>query len=122
MKSIDDLGILEPLKVTVDGVIVSGHRRREAAKQTHLETVPVVVVRTRFLPGSVEELILEANRAREKNNEQRLREFIAYKVIETARAKERNGYRWDLVPNSAPGDAEPKPGVTPGRSQLWSGK
>ena len=113
VKSIEDMGILEPLKVTVDGVVISGHRRHKAAKQTHLETVPVVVVCARSRPGAVEELILEANRAREKNNEQRLREFIAYKVIETARAKERNGYRWDLVPNSARGDAEPKPGVYP---------
>ena len=39
-----------------------------------------------------------------------IREFIAYKMIETARAKARCGCRWDLVPNSAPGeDTMPSP-------------
>lgn len=45
-----------------------------------------------------------------------IREFIAYKRIETARAKERCGCRWDLVPNSAPSEpAEPMadPGLYP---------
>ena len=113
VESIKAVGIQTPLQVTVDGVVISGHRRLEAAKQTHLKTVPVFVIPSRHLPGAVEEQILEANRARVKDNEQKLREFIAFKGIETARAKERNGYRWDLVPNSAPGDAEPKPGVDP---------
>lgn len=34
-------GVLQPLLITEDGLILAGHRRYEAAKDAGLETVPV---------------------------------------------------------------------------------
>ena len=39
--SIREQGVLEPLVVSLDGYIISGHRRYAAAKQLGLETVPI---------------------------------------------------------------------------------
>ena len=41
--SIRRKGILEHLTISADGVLLSGHRRHNAAKVLHMETVPVVV-------------------------------------------------------------------------------
>lgn len=102
VESVRTYGILDPLQVTPDNTVLSGHRRLQAASTLGLETVPVNVVN----PGDPlrqEEHILEYNRYREKNNEQRIREYIAFKRIEAERAKPRKGTRTDLVPKSAPG-------------------
>src|SRR5262249_49486031 len=40
VKSIRDFGIKEPLVISLDGFIISGHRRFAAAKIVGLETVP----------------------------------------------------------------------------------
>ena len=40
--SVNDEGVLEPLKVTKDNFIVSGHRRFAAAKRCRLTSVPVI--------------------------------------------------------------------------------
>lgn len=36
-------GVTEPIMVTPDNVIISGHRRNQAAKITDQETVPILV-------------------------------------------------------------------------------
>ena len=71
-------GVREPLQVTADGVILSGHRRHAAARLAGLKTVPVI--RRADLhssdPGFVA-LLVEANRSRDKTAGERVREAVA---------------------------------------------
>ena len=95
VESVKQKGILNPLLVTYDNRIISGHRRWDAAKVADLETVPVVVF------GSDDELdileaLIESNRQREKTNEQIAREGDALKTVSAERAKRRQGQRNDL--------------------------
>ena len=69
IESIRTKGILNPLLITHDNRIISGHRRWEAAISIGLDAVPVVVF------GStddldIEEALIEANRQRIKTGEQ----------------------------------------------------
>jgi hypothetical protein len=76
--SIRSHGVLEPLVVTGDGYIVSGHRRYAAAKLARLATVPCRVLpirRADDLDGFVR-LLREHNRQRDKTNDERLREEV----------------------------------------------
>ena len=65
--SVKDRGILTPLQVTPDGIVISGHRRLQAAKEAWLRTVPVYVRNPKGnRVGDIEEQILEANRQRKR--------------------------------------------------------
>ncbi len=77
-ESIKKHGILEPLVITKDNYIVSGHRRHTAAKLAGLKTVPVKVRsvsrlknRDRFIT-----VLREYNRYRIKGHEEKLREEV----------------------------------------------
>ena len=77
-QSIATQGLLEPIVVTRDGWIVSGHRRREAARLAGLEWIPCRVLddyRTDDVDAFVK-LLREFNRQREKNHSERLRECL----------------------------------------------
>jgi ParB-like chromosome segregation protein Spo0J len=111
--SIRSLGIIEPLIVTQRGVIISGHRRWQAAKTIVAEdkgsekTVYLMTMRPDHTPNDawytdearlaeedantliLEKYLIEANRQRKKTPEQRGREFTELKRIEAALAKER---------------------------------
>ena len=102
VNSVGTLGVLTPLLATKEKIVLSGHRRLQAAKEAHLAAVPVVIIEGLDEIGE-QERILEANRSRHKGNEQRIREFMAYERIETVKAKRRAGQRADLLPNSAGG-------------------
>ncbi len=72
---IRESGWVKPLVVTIDYVIVSGHRRWKAVKQLGWETIPVEV---REFPDSiavVEALLLE-NASRDRTIEVRIREGL----------------------------------------------
>ncbi len=71
-------GVLDPLIVTADGVILSGHRRHAAARLAGLTTVPVIYRRDIHSadPDFVEKLV-EANRSRDKTADERIREAVA---------------------------------------------
>ncbi len=76
--SIGEHGILEPLIVTADGYIVSGHRRYAGAKLAGLEVVPIrrlTICRDDDLDAFVH-LLREHNRQRDKTNAEKLREEI----------------------------------------------
>lgn len=74
ISSIKQWGILEPLIVASRGkVIVSGHRRWQAAKQLGLETVPVRYV-THQCYADLVALLCESNRHRLKTPGQQVRE------------------------------------------------
>ena len=77
-ESIVHQGLLEPIVVTLDGWIVSGHRRREAARLAGLESIPcrVLDVRRTDDVDAFVKLLREFNRQREKSHDERLRECL----------------------------------------------
>lgn len=79
VKSIRKRGVLEPIVISRDGYIISGHRRYAAAVMAKLTTVPVRVradvSRIERLDAFVKEL-REFNRQRVKTADERVREEI----------------------------------------------
>lgn len=72
-------GILEPLVVTRDGFIVSGHRRHAAALHAGLDTVPCRKLRLKrsdFTRDGYVKLLREFNRQRAKTIDEILRESV----------------------------------------------
>jgi hypothetical protein len=77
-ESIKKRGVLEPLVVTLDGFILSGHRRYVAAKMAGLVPVPCRVKQFRRTddPNEFLRLLREYNRQREKSLDEKLREEV----------------------------------------------
>jgi hypothetical protein len=95
-------GILEPLVITKDGFIVSGHRRHAAAVRAGLATVPcrrLPFTRSSLAPEAYVKLLREFNRQRSKSIDEILRESVidanpeaAYVCLVESRVKRaRNG-------------------------------
>lgn len=83
-------GLLHPLVVTPRGdghLLLAGHRRLEAVRTLGWSTVPARVVQVALEDEA--ELIIEANRSREKTASQRLREAHALEPTYARRARER---------------------------------
>lgn len=75
--SIKEGGIIEELQVTPEHVIISGHRRRAAAIEAGLESVPVRVRFDLDTDDKVVWALIEANRTqRDKTFEQKIREIM----------------------------------------------
>ena len=86
--SIRENGVLSPLLVTTGGIMVSGHRRLDAARRAGLDEVPVIrCEKTDEL--EVEALLIEANKQRQKSVEQVGREYVRLKDIEAEKARRR---------------------------------
>lgn len=82
-------GVLVPLLVNYKNhEVISGNTRLAVVKQLNRSTVPVIYINEDD-PLVIQEYTLETNRHRERTPEQKVREFIAYKKIESARAKDR---------------------------------
>jgi DNA modification methylase len=100
VESIQQYGILSPIIITSLNQIVSGHRRFAAAKKAGLKEVPTILFPT-IDPLIIEIAVIEANRNREKNNEQKAREYIERLRIESKlaeqRKKENGGVRRDKL-------------------------
>jgi len=80
VESIREHGILEPLVVSADGYILSGHRRHAAARYLELERIPVRIRRDVSYLGDRDEflrLLASYNRQRVKTTAEQLREEIA---------------------------------------------
>lgn len=107
IESIRQRGVLNPILVTGDNLIVSGHRRWGAAIAAGLETVPVVVY-TGDDVLDIEEALIESNRQRSKTNEQIGREYKRLKDIYNERAS-RQGQRSDLTSVSIDTEVAVKP-------------
>lgn len=88
MWQIDRLGIINPLLITDGRVVISGHRRLDAAKRLGLTTVPTLTAQVED-PLEIEELIIQANKHRHHTNEQMVREYQHLKLIEAKRAERR---------------------------------
>ena len=86
VESIKNKGILEPLVIRDDNIILSGHRRWVAAKHLKLDRIPC---RTITFDNDLDEkeAMIEFNRQREKTPEQRVREGKTLKVIYAERAR-----------------------------------
>lgn len=99
--SIQELGIQEPLTLSGDNYLLSGHRRFAAAKYLKLETVPVRFVDTVFAELSETEKLNELrsyNRQREKSPGEKIREKLleidvddAYSKLRRRRVKQQYG-------------------------------
>lgn len=87
-ESIQQKGILTPITVTKDNVVISGHRRLMAARELNLETVPVYQIQTDD-PLEIEEILILSNEQRSRTMEQKVREGKRLTEIERERAKKR---------------------------------
>ncbi|MFC4438268.1 MULTISPECIES: ParB/RepB/Spo0J family partition protein [Natrialbaceae] len=104
VESIENKGIREPIVITEESnfddseVIISGHRRHDAAMKAGLEEVPV---RFEEYETAAEELeaLVDYNQQREKNFSQKIREALELESVERSRAKGRQGTRTDLDQN-----------------------
>lgn len=81
-------GVTEPIMVTQDYMIISGHRRNQAAKICKQKEVPIAIVDLAD-ELEIEKLLIISNRQREKTNEIKLREYKRLKVIEQKQAAAR---------------------------------
>jgi len=90
--SIQSKGILEPIVIRDDNIILSGHRRWLASKVLSLDKIPCRVL-TFSDPLDEEEALIEFNRQREKNFTQKMREGDHLLKIHG----KRQGQRTDLL-------------------------
>lgn len=89
VESVAEKGVLEPVVITADKTLISGHRRWLAAQANGLDTIPARV--SEFESGLAErEAVIEFNRQREKTPGQIINEFEEMLEIEQERARERN--------------------------------
>jgi ParB family chromosome partitioning protein len=100
---ISESGWVEPLVVTPNYLIVSGHRRWRACQILGKQNIPVVF---RDFPDEIAMLkaLLLENASRNKTIEQRIREGMAWELIEQEKARHRQGTRTDLrnIPEKFP--------------------
>lgn len=90
VRSINEDGIREPLTVSKDGVLLSGHRRFAAAKYLGLETVPVRFTETVFEKLSKAErldVLRLFNQQRDKTPGEKIREQLLQIDPKEAHAK-----------------------------------
>jgi len=77
-RSMREHGVLQPLTVTRDGFIVSGHRRYCAATLAGLKTVPAIVENITRDDPSFPRLLVTHNQQRQKN----ISELLAEQVVQ----------------------------------------
>lgn len=128
--SVGDGGITSALTARwVDGKrqLIGGHRRREAAKLAGLTHVPVLMVEVKDERTGAQRLVQDNVGAREKTNEERIREYAILKPTEAAAAKTRQqaaGKQEGKNPAPPPADAAGKAGDIAakkvGKSRPWA--
>jgi len=80
LESIREKGILEPLVISIDNFLLSGHRRYSAARHLKLQYVPVRVLQIKFRildEGEKLKLLSEFNQQRDKSTEEKINETFA---------------------------------------------
>lgn len=116
--SIQTYGVREPLVLSCDGYLLSGHRRLGAAKRLGLETVPVRVIDVVFANLSKSERLAALklhNQQREKTPGERIREELAavdpsaaYETLKRHRAQQLD----NIAVNIALGAAKKRSKIT----------
>ena len=94
-RSFAELGQLVPLRITADGMILSGHRRWMAAQAIGLAELDCEI-EPETDPVKLERLIIEHNRYRRKTYTEIMREARKLEEIEAIYANVRQGRRTDL--------------------------
>ena len=79
-------GLLEPILITADGVILSGHRRRVACQVAGLTHVPIRRHAIHSHDSEFVKLLVSCNTQREKTRDERLRESVIQSDPEEAYA------------------------------------
>ena len=105
LESIKKHGILTPILITESGLVISGHRRLNAAQMVGLEMVPVTVVDA-LDQLEEEELLIMTNRQRQKTNEQKMRE--GKKLLEIVQERARRRSLTNLKQNQNDNTADPQ--------------
>jgi phage N-6-adenine-methyltransferase len=104
VESIREKGVLEPLVITGDKQVISGHRRLQAAREVGIDAVPVRI--SEFDTDLAErEALIEFNRQREKTPGQIVNEFEEMLEVEKQRAKKRKDDAGGHVENLPQGDS-----------------
>src|SRR5579863_1546273 len=87
--SVKRLGVLTPVEITKDRVVISGHRRKQAAIRAELDRIDVLVHTEDLDDLVIRQRIIESNRNREKTREQRASEYAELVRVEKELAKRR---------------------------------
>jgi len=87
-QSIQESGLIKPLTVNPEYVVISGHRRYRAAQALGYTELPVVV-ETFASPEAEMERLLRENENRGKTPEQQIREGMTWEPIEKKKADDR---------------------------------
>ena len=101
LSSIKENGILEPLLVNPQNIIISGHRRWQAAVEIGLELVPYLML-NQMSENEELKTIVEANRYRKKKLHELKHEAELLEEVEGKLALERKGTK-ELTPASEKG-------------------
>lgn len=101
-------GVLNPILITQDNFIISGHRRWGAAIAAGLSVVPVVVFGSTD-PLDIEEALIESNRQRQKTNYQLAAEYTELKRIKNQRASRQGSNQYTPKTASVSQDTEAQP-------------
>lgn len=110
IESVRKLGVLEPLRITSTGLIISGHWRHAAALVCGLVEVPVEMHTDALDDLEIRQLLIEMNRRRPQTTEQRTRAYAALKTIEEQLAKRRQVASGGAAPgkkSGSPKNGEP---------------
>ncbi len=105
IESVKRLGVRDPILITGDNLIISGHRRWGAAIAAGLTHVPVIVSDAKD-DLDIGDLLVELNRNREKTAEQKIRE-ANYRAENIRRRQSRRGQRTDLTSVSIETEVRP---------------
>ena len=76
---VNEEGILQPLVINEEGLIISGVRRWKVAQELGMETIPVIVVSAG--ENEVEKLVIQYNQYQEKKEVERYLEWERIKVL-----------------------------------------
>jgi ParB-like chromosome segregation protein Spo0J len=102
LASVNQFGVLVPIRITRDYLIVDGHQRYEASVECGYRLIPAIYV---DVPeDKLMQAILNYNSGRHHSLVERIRMYREHLQIERAEASERAGTRTDLEANLSPGD------------------
>jgi len=115
VESVKELGVLQPIYATPEGVIISGYRRWRAAKAAQK---PVPVIRKSYAERLDEERdIIEFNRYRIKSGQQLYNEGKELERIEAEKARARIKEHSNTAPGRKATPVEKLPPVSQGKTR-----
>ena len=104
LESIKSLGVLEPVLAWDDNgksVVISGHRRMNAARMLKMKEVPVIMQDEVKDDNSAVRMLILSNRQRDKTNEQRAREYSMLLEVEQRLSLERKKLHHEKLKETA---------------------